>query len=574
MIKIKDFVIQYGDHIVVERSSFVADAGKLYVISGKSGCGKSSILQLIGLLDQFTYQSYQLGQYNVEKLSKDEINNIRKKNIGLIFQEKNFFDELSIYDNLKLQSYISGTSISEEKVQKLLDKVKLSVSLKQKVFTLSGGEKQRLALACILCKDPEIILADEPTSGLDDYNASILMDTLKELAHQDHKCVIIVSHNAYVQNRADVNYRIEDQKLIGEENHSNNDLNLKKHRLPFSFYHTYIANSSLVKSKLYTLMLILIALCISVVTITDNLKNEMIYQNDQLNQNSIISDIRLHNEDSFSQKDLDYYRDFQYVEEVNYFYMIQEGDFYYYSAYKYEKIKFNSSDEVYINECMSGSGYEIGDVIYCGTLKKEFTVAGIVDQELDGLSKSNHCNIYVDSSNFENEVPYDLLLHIDSYKHIDSVIHEINDLELPVVVSTGSNTYRVLSDLQSNMVEILNKASITLLSIMLLIIIYIQYIDIQSHIYEIALMKANGLSNREVNLLFVYRTLLHELAVLGIGMILLLIANLICIQFNLSTITIGSGYLFLIGLSMSMLFPMVIVMIKGYTIKISILLRN
>ena len=175
---------------VLKNVSFSLSDKGMYFIVGKSGSGKSTLLNLIGGLDTPDSGSIEFNGLQLEKLSPKELSSYRARSIGFVFQESNLFDDLSVEDNLTIPV---DRKISKAEIESTLKRFDLFGLEKQKVNTLSGGEKQRVAIMRAVLKNPEMILCDEPTGSLDEENSKNIFTILKNLSKE--KLVIVVSHD-------------------------------------------------------------------------------------------------------------------------------------------------------------------------------------------------------------------------------------------------------------------------------------------------------------------------------------------------------------------------------------------
>ena len=175
---------------VLKNVSFSLPDKGMYFIVGKSGSGKSTLLNLIGGLDTPDSGSIEFNGLQLEKLSPKELSSYRARSIGFVFQESNLFDDLSVEDNLTISV---DRKISKAEIESILKRFDLFGLEKQKVNTLSGGEKQRVAIMRAVLKNPEMILCDEPTGSLDEENSKNIFTILKKLSKE--KLVIVVSHD-------------------------------------------------------------------------------------------------------------------------------------------------------------------------------------------------------------------------------------------------------------------------------------------------------------------------------------------------------------------------------------------
>ena len=189
------------------------EAGKVYTIVGKSGSGKSTLLSLIAGLDVCKGGEILCGNTDLKKLDRDEY---RAKGIGVIFQSYNLITNSSAVENIVLSMNISGSKETDKKsfAYALLQKVGIDrETADRKVLKLSGGEQQRVGIARALSHNPDILIADEPTGNLDTTTENEILNIFTALAHEDGKCVIIVTHSNKVTSIADIVYGIKDGKM-------------------------------------------------------------------------------------------------------------------------------------------------------------------------------------------------------------------------------------------------------------------------------------------------------------------------------------------------------------------------
>ena len=179
------------------------ETGKVYTIVGKSGAGKSTLLSLLSGLDIATSGRI---DYSGENLAEINRNRYRAQKAGIIFQSLNLLTNATAIENIILSMNISGVTGVDKKarVQELLKKVGISPEkANRKILKLSGGEQQRIGIARALAHDPVLIVADEPTGNLDKDTEAKVLKIFESLAHDDGKCVIIVTHSKKVTAIAD-----------------------------------------------------------------------------------------------------------------------------------------------------------------------------------------------------------------------------------------------------------------------------------------------------------------------------------------------------------------------------------
>ena len=198
---------------VLKDISVSFEQGFLYCIVGKSGAGKSTLLSLISGLDLCTDGAVLYENKDLCSINRDEY---RAKNIGVIFQGYNLLTNCSAIENVVLSMNISGNRATGKKeiAYRLLSDLGIDrETANRKILQLSGGEQQRVGIARALSHQPDIVIADEPTGNLDGETAKGIMDILVRLAHEENKCVIIVTHSKDVAAYADKIMRIANGKV-------------------------------------------------------------------------------------------------------------------------------------------------------------------------------------------------------------------------------------------------------------------------------------------------------------------------------------------------------------------------
>ncbi|HEY0962476.1 MAG TPA: ABC transporter ATP-binding protein [Pseudomonadales bacterium] len=196
--------------------------GEFVSIMGPSGCGKSTLLNIIGLLDNFDGGEYHFLDHEVSKYRERQMAQLRKKNIGFIFQSFNLIDELSVFENVELPLLYQKVPARERKarVEKVLEKMGIITRRDHMPQQLSGGQQQRVAVARAVVGEPALILADEPTGNLDSTNGEEVMNLLTQL-NAEGTTVIMVTHSQqhaeYAQRIINMlDGRVLSENMIGE----------------------------------------------------------------------------------------------------------------------------------------------------------------------------------------------------------------------------------------------------------------------------------------------------------------------------------------------------------------------
>jgi putative ABC transport system ATP-binding protein len=189
------------------------EAGIMYSILGQSGSGKTTLLSLLAGLDMPKSGQIKL---NGDEIKANQFTNYRKNIVSTIFQAYNLLTYMSAFENVKTALRISKVSFDDEKQSIIdsLEKVGLTEGLIYKpVSKLSGGQQQRVAIARALVLNHDIIIADEPTGNLDENTTRQIVELFKKIAHEDHKLVIIVTHETEVAQNSDVVYQLKNKKF-------------------------------------------------------------------------------------------------------------------------------------------------------------------------------------------------------------------------------------------------------------------------------------------------------------------------------------------------------------------------
>ena len=216
-IKIKNINKKYEKNKtikVLNDVTFNFESGKVYSIVGPSGSGKSTLLNLLSLIDTPSSGSIEIKNNKINFNNKVENDNIRAKNIGIIYQDKNLLPDFSAIENVYLPNLLlsNDRSSSIYLAKKIIKNVGLLSRSNHFPSELSGGENQRIAIARALINNPEIILADEPTGSLDFENAKQIFKILFNLKNKN-RIIIFATHNRYFANMADCKIKMIGGKM-------------------------------------------------------------------------------------------------------------------------------------------------------------------------------------------------------------------------------------------------------------------------------------------------------------------------------------------------------------------------
>ena len=180
----------------LNKVSFEVEDGEFVAIMGPSGCGKSTLLNILGLLDNPSSGELKFMEQEVSNYSERKRTNLRKANIGFVFQSFNLIDELNVFENVELPLLYLNKPASERKqrVEEVLERMKMSHRKKHFPQQLSGGQQQRVAIARAVVANPKLILADEPTGNLDSANGEEVMNLLQHL-NKEGTTIVMVTHS-------------------------------------------------------------------------------------------------------------------------------------------------------------------------------------------------------------------------------------------------------------------------------------------------------------------------------------------------------------------------------------------
>lgn len=198
---------------VVQNLNFEVNKGELVAIIGPSGCGKSTVLSIAGALQTPTSGDVLINGENITHYGKNDLADVRLKNIGYIFQASNLVPFLTVKDQLKVVADLNGTW-DEARADELLESVGMNDRKKQHIQHLSGGEKQRVAIARAFMNDPDLILADEPTAALDSNRSDEIVALIAHEVHERNKAAVIVTHDESILHYCDIIYEMNDGQLV------------------------------------------------------------------------------------------------------------------------------------------------------------------------------------------------------------------------------------------------------------------------------------------------------------------------------------------------------------------------
>ncbi|MDB2152469.1 ABC transporter ATP-binding protein [Clostridium butyricum] len=214
----KSFYIGKEEVKVLKDLNFSVEKGDFISIMGPSGCGKSTLLYLLGGLDDQTSGSIIINGKDISKLKEHEKAQMKRKDVGFVFQFHNLVPNLSVEDNILLPILLDGRKVKnyKEEMKTILDLIELSNKRKSTPRELSGGQQQRVAIARALLFQPEIILADEPIGNLDSKNGIKIMELFRNINKEYGKTIIQVTHSEASAQYGDLIINLKDGVIMSE----------------------------------------------------------------------------------------------------------------------------------------------------------------------------------------------------------------------------------------------------------------------------------------------------------------------------------------------------------------------
>ena len=198
---------------VLQDISLEVDHKDTVSIVGESGSGKTSLIMLIGGLEKATSGKIQFKEFEISNLNEDQISEIRRKNIGIVFQSFYLIPNYTALENVSLTLEINKISNPEQKAKDMLSRFGLSQRLNNLPSQLSGGEQQRVAIARSIVMKPQLILADEPTGNLDSENSNLISKILFDYVNEEQASLIVATHDDKLASQAKRKIKIKDGRI-------------------------------------------------------------------------------------------------------------------------------------------------------------------------------------------------------------------------------------------------------------------------------------------------------------------------------------------------------------------------
>ena len=223
VLQLKNINKIYGEKVktqVLFDVNLEIEEGEFVSIIGQSGSGKSTMLNILGTLDSPTSGEVYINGNRTDKMSKDQLADVRNKDLGFIFQFHYLLPEFTVMENVLMPYMLSGKKITKEirdRAEELLEIVNLSKVKNNKATDLSGGQQQRGAIARALINNPKIVLADEPTGNLDSKTTDDIYELLRDINKKFNTTFVIITHDQKIADKADRVITVSDGKIIKDE---------------------------------------------------------------------------------------------------------------------------------------------------------------------------------------------------------------------------------------------------------------------------------------------------------------------------------------------------------------------
>ena len=202
--------------VALDNVNLEVEKGEFTAIVGTSGSGKSTMLHIIGGLDNPTSGQVIVDGQDLSHMTADELTIFRRRNIGFVFQQYNLVPMLNVWENIIIPVKLDGKNIEKSYINEIVDTLGIGSKLKNMPNALSGGQQQRVAIARALASKPAILLADEPTGNLDSRTSQDVLGLLKVTSQRFHQTIVMITHNEEIAQMADRILQIEDGKIVSD----------------------------------------------------------------------------------------------------------------------------------------------------------------------------------------------------------------------------------------------------------------------------------------------------------------------------------------------------------------------
>lgn len=489
MININHLSITF-DRVIFDDASITLSNNSITMIKGKSGTGKTTLLNQLGLVAPLACD------YLMEGHSIDDPLTTRKEKIGYVHQESTLFNNMTIKENMEFAFLLSGQEYNETRMNDILCSMKIEHLLNQTPDHVSGGERQRAAIAFALMKDPYLLLLDEPTASLDSINCKLLIELLSDYIHTHPVCALIATHDKRILDYADDLYEIQNHKIVRITKSSIEELETtsitRKPQNYLSYYKKHLIRSSKILYILFGLIL----------SMTIGILGYRTYYSHQINaiQEKLL-DVRLYYGnnskyayDSITQPiRMDIRRDLNEIEHIHItpFYETVTDDVI---------VQSYTGDTIKASRTIKNLGKDI-------TINNHtFHISSYINKK-NTISSQGDDVLYLPETLYRKYFEIDdvkmLLVSVDDAQYISSILSQINDIDPHLTVYSNVNLDH-LTQINSRMMNSLMMLICAIFIIMLIILIYHRQKTIDSNKDEYFFLYENGLSIKELKSLARY----------------------------------------------------------------------
>ncbi len=569
-------------------------SGDLVALLGESGCGKSTLINILGGLDMDYTGSVVIKGDFIRDFTEKQMDDYRKKRVGLIFQNYNLIPHMTVKENIEIAMKVSDidSKVSSERADDLLKMVGLLNFANKMPNQLSGGQKQRVAIARALANNPTILLADEPTGALDEDASQVVMEILKKIA-ESGKLVIIVTHSQKVANQCGRIIKMENGVI--SEDRKNNKINIQSSRdkeiIPknINTKNVFKLAKNNIKQKLSRNMLVSVGMAVGIMVVmlimclSSGLAN---YVNKVYSENTLslqmevtskslgtITDTTLTNVNQLDGIDsiiktyqssgtYTYYSTSSSLQSIKTYYLDE-----YYPEMLYGSVKEND-DNLYIiiNESMANAISTDGSLISCigntitlkiNSISVDFKISGIYEEIEDDtktrayISEDSMLSLLNTSSLSINT----LYITAENVSYVSALKEDLKKLGLTVLqVESSADSVMEYIDLGTNILTAVAAVSLLVSAIMIFIVLYI---SVHERMKEIGILRSIGARKKDIQKMFLFEAgmlgLIAGVMAVGVCFILSLATNLVCLStLKYSLISYHIGY-YLLGILLSII---------------------
>lgn len=525
MIELTHISTRYGSR-KIKKQKITIPEHRLTLIQGLSGSGKSTLLYKLGLIAQEKKYHYYYHNQDLLSLSSKQQAQLRRYTIGYVFQDFCLLEDMNVEECLQYYCSLSSQSYDLKNINRLLEKVHLHHQLHQKIQTLSGGEKQRLAIACVLVKKPEIFILDEPTSALDEINEREIFQLLKDLLKTENCTIIVASHSYIGEEYADCLYELNEQGIILKKDCEDDALSptSKPHHQGIKFLCHYLKHS-LKSHKFINIFIVMILILGSLGTLSiQKAIDQALLNVDKKISRFADFQIMIENENGFSKKTMQTLQQYSGVKKIYPYYNLsvvvnnqtipvfplypenklngklfqtfqEERHLYpsYHCIYQslndrneYHFNQFIFNDDIHVNQEVSVSGImAIGQTVAYNK-RLDYMLMNIEDikklaQSVDVEPNSHAYNIFC-----------------ENIETIDSLSTYILKYIPHTQINADFQDYILLVNTKSETISMYTMEKYITIVLITLIYVYISYWSLKKQEKELTILKANGVMFHEL----------------------------------------------------------------------------